>query len=957
MCWTLCREFRRDSKSRRRSGTATQLELAADLARVHDRLAATVAEEPVLYDRDLVNYIVVMIGDGTVSLNGAGVDSAADVRALAEASLDPFLRAAAFLFDRLEDDERAPELGRRFRLREAPPASMPVMIRVNETLVGGELEWIEVRTPLHELLTGILGGDDAEKLIRFVSADPEGRGLVPLPRRAIERPSRAPRPQALALHGNRLTTLSAAVQPSVATAAPAHTLLLTQSLQPYPAAIHVSSNGAPQNEKPLPILQKGSEPPWPDRIDAKKKWYLPELVPVVPEATAAPDAAPFRFTFRTTGHDLAGRPGLEASIRITLQKRMPEAVARELERLGNDVTGEAVVAKNLSVELEIPFRNERGETIAERFRSVTVESNANEITATFELLDDWARVAYGALAQAGFQSQPARISVAYRYEGYTATSTGLSPQLLFGGKRVSVPLALGSGRNRPRGSRALDPRTGVVYLEQGGQLKLPAIKRQRSARPRVDTVNLHVATPVLQASALTLRPQALPAPALVDALRRTEYVEVQRIERADHDVRFLCSDLGGLYLEERAGDDGTIQRIAIGCRPAFQLGQTEHRLYEEVALPPELRAVGRVYRSLQSPGRFVFAPDSYRITRFGPADGDRAFRPSVLLYSTVDIDDLSKSRCVIMSTLQLAASEAEIARLVDHLRRHEHTAARLELLTEVAGDVSFEWALPTGASELLRLEASSLRTPSGFEVSLATDAFGLPQLQEILSRSGISGTATLTLPDGTRWLTTLRLHLAQVVGPASPGPLELEISSEGSVTLRNRIESTVLVSDLLLLDEDDMVIGTAPAELRVEPDALETVALSSVPARALPLYTVESTASSLVEIRSFIEDITVAVLVHNRIDLEDFEIAKLDVEVRVQGVAGVQRVDFTSDGDVAQTIRFLLPLTSYLASPSLELHVSLTAPDGSTRPIDPIPWRLGADGYIVSMTPSLLGLQ
>jgi hypothetical protein len=940
-------------------GPATTLGLVVDLARVHARLAAAAAAEPVFYERDLLNYLALMIQEGTVVQDGPEVDAGLDPEALANASLDPFLRAAGLILERTADDERAAELGRRFRLRAAPCGAATVSVRVTTSLLAGELEWVEVRAGLHDVVGGILARPDADELVHFVAVDPEGRGLSPLPRREFEPPSkdRPARPAALAVHGNRITTLSAAVQPSAAVAAPAHTLLLAHALQPTATLSSAVPTSAADTRRHLPVIEEGSEPPWPDRIDAKRRWYLPELAPVVPARPADPASAQFLFTFRTAGHDLAGRPGLEASVRLALERRVPASVAAELERLGGDVRGEPVPAGSLSVELEVPFRNERGETTVERFRAVTVEDAGRTITATFELLDDWARIAYGALAHAGFQSQPARVSVAYSYEGYAPKAQALAAAVLYGGKQVAAPLELRRGGKGARERGTLDPRTGAVRLADGSELRLPALGRARRSRPR-PAPSLHVAAAAAaHASPLSIRPQMTVSPALLQALRRIDYAEVVRLQRSASDVLFPCRDLGGLYLEEREGADGGPERVAIGCRPALELGQTEHRLYEEIDLPSGLQSAGRVYRSLQSPGRFVYVPDSYHITRFGPGDGERAYRPSILLYSTIDIDDLANSRCVIAGTLEAAASEATLARVLDHLRRHEHAAARIELLTEVAGEVAFEWALPSGASDLMRLEVGSVRTPHGFEVSLATDAFGLPQLQEILARSGISGTATLALPDGSRWLTTLRLRLDAIAGPRPGGPLESRLSPGGRLELRNRIESPVLVSDVLLLDGEGAVTATVPAELRLEPDATATLEVGAAPARALPLYAVEATPSSLVEIRSFVEDITITVLLHNRVDLEAHALTRLALEARVQGVEGRERAEFVRGSDVATSVRFLLPLTSYLASPSLELVASLTDAAGVTRQVGPIPWRLGADGYIVSITPDLLGLQ
>lgn len=106
------------------------LRLSTDLARVLAWLSPLAGDPPILHERDLEHYLAAMIDSGIVSIEGAHLDPGAGAQGFAEASLDAFIRACSLYLERLADDERSRERGRRFLLRStATPARIPICFR------------------------------------------------------------------------------------------------------------------------------------------------------------------------------------------------------------------------------------------------------------------------------------------------------------------------------------------------------------------------------------------------------------------------------------------------------------------------------------------------------------------------------------------------------------------------------------------------------------------------------------------------------------------------------------------------------------------------------------------------------------------------------------------------------------------------------------------------------------
>ena len=934
----------------------TALRFTTDLAQVYEYLSC--AYHPaydIFYVEDLRNHLAVMLAQGIVAYDSAAVPETLEADELVTATLPAFLRAASMLLRPTDEGDQAIMPRQGYTLNVLTVDSMVVRFRVRlYTSDGGKLT---LQRSLHELLPEALQGQNTDALINLVALDEGGGGMTPLPRRVRNKPTKAGPPSdkiVMAALGNSVVSLSSAVRPASTVAAPAHVILASQPM--IGRIDHLSLDKinivlAADPDRHLPVIDKKRNGLWPDKIDENTRyWYAPAYEVVLPTAVSQASNSPFLFSYRTVGYDMAGRPGLEATVQVTLRRIIPAPVKAKLDRLGN-VRADPVATHNLSFALEIPFRNEHGQKKVERILATSIEKENQQIVVTFQLLNDWVRLSYGALAYRDFQpGEQARISTGYTFEAYIPLKDRRI-ELASGGKSFKLPVVTNSGtRAKPTRRVHVTAKDGVVHLP-GREMRVSTVKNDQVSRPRpsASTVSLAPLSSVSVASTnVVIRPEVHLAEPIEDVIVQKKYAVSTQAWSVSADILVPCNTFGALYVEQvEAG-----QRV-IGCQDTFRLGQAEYRLYEELLLN---KSGYRVFRSLQTPGRFVVVPDVYAISRFAPTEGDKAYRPVILLYSTIDIENLQNSRCVFLATLQPDLPASERLLLQDELRRNHHPNASLQYFTELEGELRVDWALPaTGAGGFLSLEVQETRLWDSFEVSLATDAIGVPQLQAILGTSGISGSATLSLPDGTSLRTTLRMKLSQIVGPWQTGPLEITTDAGGTVTLRNHIETAVNISELLLSD-GEVVESSMPVGRQLAPAATTQVSLDVTPAEVLPVYSVEPSPTSLTEIRSYIEDIAINVVLVNRLDFATPGLKQVQIIGSVQGVPGTVSAGFTPDSPSAASLDFLLPLTSYITDPVINFQVTVTNLQNQEQALPGWDWPLHSNGVVVELTQDLVGL-
>ena len=195
-------------------------------------------------------------------------------------------------------------------------------------------------------------------------------------------------------------------------------------------------------------------------------------------------------------------------------------------------------------------------------------------------------------------------------------------------------------------------------------------------------------------AAMPVRPEMESAIRLQDLLKRRRYAWQILGRSAALDAFFPCNTLGAFYRQD-LGDRMT----SIGCQDSFSLGQTAFRLYELIDDAALASPLYNVYRSLSQPGRFLILPSTYRITRYAPSEGERAYRPAIYLYSSLDAENQANNRCVVMATLQPDLSPWVRKDLEGKLARLHHSPV-MQYITQIDSQLTYTWSLSGGSASI-----------------------------------------------------------------------------------------------------------------------------------------------------------------------------------------------------------------------------------------------------------------
>ena len=940
-------------------GVAAELpiEVSGYYAELHDVMAACFGTREPLQAGELEQAFGAALARGLVDVTSTG--GAALAAPPTSAAFRGFLRIASPLLERL---------GEGYRLRrERPHPAMRFEYR--ETAHEGEEHRVAGDTPLWQLLGGLLDGRPRDAYVRLALPDgapPRRVRSRPMQRHAADRTRMAVQGETAV---SMTTALRATVQP-VAAGKLAHTSLARIESQ-HPGALGrinlyslddvvAEGNAAPAR---LPIVENAQAPLWRDRVETKRYWYAPALAPVLPAGNADPTASPFLFSLRRVGTGAAGEAALEGSVRISVRMSMPEAARKALAAAAGDGATPLPLG-NLSASLSVPYLDAQSNAPRRATFQGSVTRAGDMLTATFALLNSSLRMAYGALSGVEPQAEPARLEIAYTYAGYVpAERTKLDAA--FDGKRsiVSIP---GSRPDAMRdGSRGYAEGGAAVFEIPGGEVRFrrEAPQATRASRPPMAAV-MHaggatavaVAAPIASA---TIRPQAILAQpaiarpplaatgALSELLRKVKYVRRTLLRQESLDLALPCTTLGAFYREEREG-----LSEAIGCTQAIRLGQAVVRQYQDV--PALATAAYRVQRSLQQPGRFLVIPAAYRITRYSPSIPGKGWRPAVAAFTVLDPDVDANNRILFQATLQPDIALHARRELADKLAALARDPV-IEFPTEIAADVDYAWLV--GAAS--HVEVETLKLADSFQVSLASDLAGALMLKTMIQGTGVGGTATFRLADGTSLSTVLAFELGTIVGPWTTGPLEIAAAGT-SATLRNAIERPVDVAELLAYARTGSPQRVA-VDATLQPGETRTV---QIPAGSVELYAVATpaagSAAAIEEIRSFVEEVATNAVFIDLVNRDNHGLLRLDIEARMKDVPGAARPVAMAGDPPSGSLDFLLPITTYLAKHVLQFRVRKTfrpaagaaAESRFTRWFD---WDLETAGAVVSLTWDLLG--
>jgi hypothetical protein len=812
------------------------------------------------------------------------------------------------------------------------------------------------------LLGGVLDDLDRRRYISMIVPQADGT-TTPVPDVTGEIPQVGsgtrdmPAPLAMAATGQRLVAIPFAMTPSSAARPSAVALAaggatgpvtrLTSNSQTWlgnDAIILVNGGTDPpdgaQNTptEHLPLFTAPDAAFWTDAVDPAAAWYPPSFVPVVPAASDDPSTAAFTFEFSRSGGTLGSggvQTGLTATVRITVDEQMRAATGQALASAGSK-TPHPVPLNNLSVSLEIPYRQAGSATVITQRFPGTLTQNATRITVSVPLLDDWVRLAYNALAYPPASGFPApRLIIDYAFTVYQWILAG-GLQVVYGGKlaqlasvasREELPQNLTQPTLIQRDLIVVGPRSYVQYRQEG------TLTRALPAGVIAAPLRLPNTSIVID------RPPLLTPPAGIIHLPPRRLITRSIVREEAVDLQFPCASLGALYLQVAA--DG-VTKTSIGCQDALKLGETAAKAFEEIV--PLRTPAYRAYRSLQQPGRFLVVPAAYRIGRYASSEGDKAFRPIILLYGVLDADP-TKNRYVLAATLIADVSPYQLTLLRDALRAYTPAGSTPTIVFPtdpyIGASITYAWTVPGGLDQ-----PQALNVLDTFNVTLSMAMDQAALLTAMINNSGIQGKVTFALPDGTNFDAALVID-GNVIGPPDTGPVTATLTGS-TIVLANGTQQAMNVLDIATVNASGSVTVT---QVNV---ALAPGATSSQPAPPAVVRAVASATAAdhptLDELDIFIEDVTMTVNFIDQVNFSNHGLTALAVQARLGDSGSIQEASLPQDATA--TMNFTLPITTYLAGHTLQYALKETSAAGTIATA----WRDWdlSNGAVIGITADLL---
>jgi hypothetical protein len=877
---------------------------------------------------------------------------------------EAFSRVRAVLLD---SADKTPDEAPTFMLRDRPPDSMQLDMRLDVS-TGSEGS-VDLSARLEEVIGGALDGFNADTFIHLLYVDAERGAPQPVPQRISASATRggpgdtASRSAAFATVNGEVVSLERALRPDMAARPTAHMLLASDAVRPQAGLMHTFATSefailpiqiailAPS----LPIVDDPATPLWADNANAGRFWYAPDFHLDSANPAADPDSSTYQFTFKETGHDDQGRPVLEGEVLFTVVRGIGAETRAALEARSNP-RADAVPTNGLSASLVLPVRDDTGQ-----LRQVNLGGTIQDKGATIEvrvpLQNNYLRVAYGDLAIAGFQPNNTQLTFAYTFDAMVPSQT-LGLQLQYVGKLQMIPVARSHAAAKEFGDIPYIDAARVAYRSPVADLLYQREAPARDAEveaPSTAARGVALATaPVLHAVSLNSHmPIAVAAPfhpELTDAVHLHQMVaERQRVRGSvgrviAMDALFPCNTLGAFYRQD-LGD----RQAAVGCQSTLSLGQTDLKMFELIDDAAVTSPHYKVYRSLSQPGHFLILPTEFRITRYASTEAERAYRPAIYMYSSLDAEDAANNRCVIMASLQPHLPTWVRKNLTVKLAALHHQPV-VQFICEIDSEVSYTWSLDGGASTI---EPGAAKLWDGFQVTLSSDLTGGLQMQAILRHGGIAAEAQFKLQDGTKLSSTLNLNLADLTGPWASGPIETIVNGM-QATVTNHIERHVNVSDIDIYGAEGQY-QQVPVESLLAPAGSVSVDLPFTAVEAYPLYEVQpGAAEELSEVSSFVEDIHTNVVFVNLINYANHDLQRLDVKARLKEATGSETTVEVSEDDPVGEADFTVPLTTYLGPRTLQFQATKIDTGGHAMDTSWLEWDLGARGNVVSLTWDLI---
>jgi hypothetical protein len=934
----------------RTAGDTRRVRVSGSWTAVYDALAAVLGGTSTFSEEDVRAALPTLLERDAVTVTGIEDPSTAG-----DAVFEAVWRQSFVVLDRVAED--------RYRLGPRPYEGF--RFSTSQEVRGETERTLTIRTPVEALLGGVLDGYDWERYVKLsvLGTDRPGESVLRRSRRRRRerRDSRGDPAALMLVDGGARSVWPALTEGARRAELPQATWrpVLAGGGAQYSLPDDFRVGSVAPRPRHLPVVDHGAErrSAWPDRTDPGRFWYAPSFEPVTPDPSTTDGT--FEFDVTLLGKTPEGTHALRGDIRIELEPVVPEE-AQPLET-GHDL--EPVEPRDVEVALEIPFFDrETRETVRHDVAgSATFEGD--RLVATFELVDEWVELCYGALSTEGFQSLAPRIRTRYAFDAYYVLDDRTAV-VSVGGKSAALPVAYaelvepepvyfdarsatlhlpgrsvrlgGDGASTSAGSARV-PRSLPVGLATDGAGLRRANTVLATATPLTPLTNVGtLVRPTVTASTVASAEAVAEAVAEAEPEPRYGVRSVGRSGTAD--LLYPCETHGERYRRTVEGETETL-----GCDEAFAIDEIEFRLYRDRGdvLTPQLREyVEAVWQSRQRPDRYLVAPKRYRIDRYEP-DHERAYGLRALLHSTVSLD-ASEARCVFSVRLVPDLPVFVRESLGAALRAPGQGPPVFEYPTAVATDVTYDWLLGVDTGDGSDATPSVLESDGGLFVQVQTDLLGGHRLVRWLEGFGANGTARFTMADGSTLRCALEVDPGRPTGPWSAGPVERR-STRGGLELSNPTRNPIDVSAL-----GTAAGSTVPVEASLEPGASTLLERTDADPDAAPVYT-ERPASgvSLDERHLFVEDIEANVVFHCSADLDGLAVEELAIRVGLVGASeGTLSVSVDSGSPTAE-VALVLPLTTYLDRPVVRYRLESTYADGRTARGD---WRrqdLSTDGPIV----------
>jgi hypothetical protein len=846
------------------------------------------------------------------------------------------------------------------------------LFRAAEDQLSKSATWTS-EAALQKVIGDSFAGFELNRFVSVVGPGGDTRGLRPSPRlikavpsaenRAVSNNSQLP----LTAFRNALVSLPLALTPDRSVQPVAHAIVASTMATPvsvHAGAAHMvlasdlilPSDPATENLMSLPVLDDLSVSVWKDR-KTQTYWYPPTFVLQTPASDQDPATSPFLFSFSQTGVTAGNgpSPALTGTIRFRIAQSISEAAKSALAALGNPQAA-SLPTNNLSILLEVPFVDESTNATKTQLFTAALTQSGNIIEATITLMDKWVRLAYGALAYPNFQSQPAKLSIAYAFPAYVPFHGSL---VSLANKIHAIEIAPGPV---PVSSAVAHP----VFHPAEGVLLSPVAATHFNREPGTTTLrNAGISRPGTIISALHVAPATLPVAHLSDitlhalhpldpgvlhtpitpapVIPPVRYI-VQTTARTESLVAlFPCSDNGNFYRQTTSTGEKPV-----GCQDALRLGEILYQLYEEL---PEMRDSDySVYKSLAQPGRFLVSPKAFRITRFAPAEGpDKAYRPTIAIYSRPDPEP-DKTLYFFDARLEPAIPLFKRRQLIERLgplTPFGHRAI-LDFPTDPVAQaaLSYRWAVPDGSDQ-----PSVQQIGNTFQVTLSALLANALLIKTLIEGNGISGLATFTLPDGLSLVSNLILDTF-VTGPWGDGPVEIA-GSGTALTLTNRIEQSLNLFDLFL----EQASGSAhkvPLEILLPSGQSHEVSVTDSDLNGYVSYAPSDASAkiSLNELRVFVQDIETTILFVNQVNYSNHSLHRLRLMVRLANTEHSYLADLQESQSAS--VDMTLSLTTYLETQTIQFQFIKTSTAGDDSTTAWIDWDITSKGNVVSVTWDLI---